>query len=494
MLALGAREAVDRIRNGEMSSEAYVTELLSHYDAHRRLNLANAIDPDRVREAARAVDHMRRKGQRLGPGAGLPFGVKDQILVAGYRVTAGNGALTRHVATRHAAVVQRLSDAGAIPFGMTSLPDMTVVDGLMHQASSHSPSFGAVRNPYDPGRIPGGSSGGSAAMLAARAVPAALGLDTNGSIRLPAALCGVAGFRPSTFTAANALAGTTRKRYPDDGVLLPPVGRLDTIGPMARTVADVAFLDALITGEPASPLDLRTARVAIPGPAYWEREPIDPGVAGVIREAFATLRAAGCRLVEIDFDAKVRNLVGTIDAPTLAAVVALDGLGAKRQTLETMAEWLRENAPEVTVEAMYGGRPVRTGSRQLPTPEEQARVLRDAIERYADVYRRHRVVALAFPTVPIVATPISEGGPREPLGTMITANGQRIEEGRALARTLFIAPRLGAAALNVPAGLHQGLPVGLELDALPGNDSLLLGLGLAVEQAIGPIPPPPSLR
>src|SRR5262247_3372746 len=111
--------------------------------------------------------------------------------------------------------------------------------------------FGAVHNPYDLNRIPGGSSGGSGAILAARIVPAALGLDTNGSIRCPSAFCGVAGLRPSTYTIENAIAGTSRKRYADDGLVIPPARRLDTIGPMARTVADVAFLDAIITDDGA---------------------------------------------------------------------------------------------------------------------------------------------------------------------------------------------------------------------------------------------------
>jgi Asp-tRNA(Asn)/Glu-tRNA(Gln) amidotransferase A subunit family amidase len=113
---------------------------------------------------------------------------------------------------------------------------MNVVDGLMHQISAHSESFGAVHNPYDPSRIPGGSSGGNGAILAARIVPAALGLDTNGSIRCPSAFCGVTGLRPSTYTMENAINRTSRKRYSDDGLVLPPARRLDTIGPMARTV------------------------------------------------------------------------------------------------------------------------------------------------------------------------------------------------------------------------------------------------------------------
>src|SRR5262245_32485333 len=342
LLALGARDAVASIRRGDITAEAYVARLLQHYEAHRDLNVVAAIDAMRVLEAARAVDRSRaRNGDaRLGPAAGLPFAVKDQIAVAGLRATGGTAALEGYVPTRHATVVQRLVAAGAIPFCKTTLPDMNIPEGLMHQVSSHSSAFGAVHNPYDATRVPGGSSGGNGAALAARIVPAALGLDTNGSIRCPSAFCGVAGLRPSTYTIENAIAGTNRKRYSDDGLVLPPARRLDTIGPMARTVSDVAFIDALVIGESVPRVDPRTVRIAIPRPEYWERDDVDPGVAEVIREAFAKLRAAGFSLVDIDLDGEVRSIVGTIFQPTDASVLA--GGGGAQPTSLTMAQWLQD--------------------------------------------------------------------------------------------------------------------------------------------------------
>lgn len=494
LLALGAREAVARIASGDITAESYVAQLLKQYDAHKDLNVANAIDGARALEAARAVDRSRARGAKLGPASGLPFAVKDQIAVAGYPATGGNAALKGYIPKRHAVVVERLVAAGAIPFCKTSIPDMNVVDGLMHQISAHSDSFGAVHNPYDPSRIPGGSSGGNGAILAARIVPAALGLDTNGSIRLPSAFCGVTGLRPSTYTIENAINRTSRKRYSDDGLVLPPARRLDTIGPMARTVSDVAFLDTLITGEAVPAVNLRATRIAVPRPDYWERDDVDPGVADVVRRALATLRDAGCTLVEIDLDGEVRSIVGTIFQPTPASVFAGDGMDAPRPTSLTMGVWLRENAPDVTVEQMYRDRPIRDAKRTFPPADEQIRVLNEAAQRYAEVYRSHNVRAIAFPTVPIVATPIRPGGPKEPLGFFVTITGKQIEEGRLVPQNLFIAPRVGAPALSIPVGLSQGLPVGLELDALPGNDSELLGLGMAVQAVIGRIPPPSFRR
>ena len=490
LLEMSARDAVARIRSGDLSAEAYVTRLLRQNERSTSLNYVTALDADRVKEAARAVDVARARGAKLVPAAGLPFGVKGQISVAGYPTPAGNAALRGYVPKRHAVVVDTLVRAGAVPFCMTTIPDMTVSDGIMHQVSSYSDGFGTVRNPYNSERIPGGSSGGSAGVLAARIVPAALGLDTNGSIRCPSAFSGVAGLRPSTWTIDNALNGTRRKRYSEDGVLLPPLTRLDTVGPMARTVADVAFVDSLITGERAPSVDLRRVRIAIPNDDFWQHEPVDPGVAAVVREAFAKLRGAGCTLVEIDFDREVRSLVGTIDKPSQASVFGAQGMNAPLQSSETMAAWLRENAPDVTVEQMYHGRPIRDRKPTLPSEAEQLDVLRATNRRYADLYASHRVAAIAYPTIPLVAAPIRAQGPLEPLGEMLTLNGVEIAEGLAIARNLFIAPRLGVPALNIPAGISNGLPVGLQFDAPPGHDSELLGLGIAVERVLGRIPAP----
>jgi amidase len=221
LLELGAREAVTRIRQGDLNAETYVTQLLRQHEAHKDLNAVAAIDAACVLEAARALDHLRARGAKLGPAAGLPFAVKDQIAVAGLPASGGTVALKGYMPQGHATMVERLVAAGAIPFCKTTLPDMNVVDGLMHQISSHSDAFGAVRNPYDLSRVPGGSSGGNGAILAARIVPAALGLDTNGSIRCPSAFCGVTGLRPSTYTIQNAIKGTHRKRYADDGLVIP---------------------------------------------------------------------------------------------------------------------------------------------------------------------------------------------------------------------------------------------------------------------------------
>ena len=229
----------------------------------------------------------------------------------------------------------------------------------------------------------------------------------------------------------------------------------------------------------------------MPRSSDWEQDWVDAGVARVIEEAFAKLRDAGCRLVELDFVGEVRSIVGTLTDQTPATLIAALGLDAPDQSDEAMERWLEANAPGVTMDEMYRGRPRRRAPRPtLPPVEEQRAILTEAARRYAEVYRSHGVVALAFPTIPMVAPRIVPGGPKEPLGELVTLGGRQMEEGRILIQNLFIAPRLGAPGLSVPAGLSDGLPVGLELDALPGHDAGLLGLGIAVQKALGLIQPP----
>jgi hypothetical protein len=128
----------------------------------------------------------------------------------------------------------------------------------------------------------------------------------------------------------------------------------------------------------------------VPRPDYWERDVVDPAVAAIIQQAFAKLRGAGCRLVEIDLNGEVRSIVGTFDTPTAAAVIAAVGLNARISSRETMAQWLREYAPDVAMEMLYRGRPmVDRPSPTLPPVDEQIKILTEASQRYAEVYRAH---------------------------------------------------------------------------------------------------------
>lgn len=476
---LGVQEAAQRIRAGDLKAEDYAARLLDHADKFKELNAWVVVDRARVLEQARAVDRARRRGEALKPMSGVPFAVKDQIDAAGYPTTAGNAALKKYVPKRSAPVVQSLVDAGGIVFGKTTCPDMTGGGNLMMSATSHSRFFGKVRNPYNPDHGPGGSSGGNGVAIAARMVPCGIGEDTGGSVRFPAAYCGIAGLRPSTYTAENALGTARPKRYSDEGIV-PPPGLRETFGPMARTVADCAFLDALITGESTPQVSLRGTRIAIPHASYWQNDFVDSGVATVMQESFEKLRAAGAVLVEINFDEMTR------------AGTRLDRVIRHFDKPADFAAWLAANAPGVTYDDIYAGgsQPAPRAASTIADAEAKS-VLAAALQNLVTAFLDNDVVAIASPTMTIPSGPLAPGV--ETMDQKLMVNGKPLIEVDVVVKNIFWGPRFGIPGLNVPAGLTRGLPVGLSLEGLPNSDSKILGLGIAVENALGPLPAPPIL-
>ena len=204
-----------------------MSELLTAHRENRDLNAFISLNEERANAAAAALDEQSGTGILHG----LPIAVKDAIAAAGLPATAGTEALRGYLPEKDADVVEPLIAAGAFVLGKLNMHE------LSYGITSNNGAFGPVRNPYDLERIPGGSSGGAGAAVAAGLVPAALGTDTGGSVRIPAALCGVVGFRPTT------------GRYSQKGIV-PVSHTRDTAGPLCRSVSDAAMIDAAITGEP----------------------------------------------------------------------------------------------------------------------------------------------------------------------------------------------------------------------------------------------------
>ena len=478
LLNLGAREAVTHIANGNIKAEAYAARLLKHYHANKDLNTVVSMDESRMLAEARAIDIARDKGQKLGSLAGLPVLIKDQANVAGYPTTAGNGFMKSYIAKKNAVVVDKLVQNGAVVFAKGNC---AVVIGAIQGtgATSTNPYLGFVRNPYDKAYIPGGSSGGNGAALAARIVPAALGADAGGSVRGPSSCCGVAGLRPSTYTIENFLNNTARKRYSTEGELPPPT-LVDTFGPMARTVSDIAFLDEVITGEQARMVELKGIRIGVPRGDYWDLDVVEPEVATITRAALEKLKAAGAELVEYD----------------LNAILALnDGGGlnaAMRRPNNDLAEWLAVNAPDIQMSDLNAYRDsyprlVLPKSKEMSDVEKRQFVT-SAMNKYQDPFRSHNLTAIAYPTLPIRPPLINCNG--DTPYQKILIKGKWLEEHASIAYNLTIAPALGVPALSLPCGMNQGLPVGLSLQGVAGDDAKLLGLGISVEKVFGSIPPP----
>src|SRR5215472_14319047 len=213
--------------------EASLAAIAQHGE---RTNAFILVDADGARAAARAADEERQHGVDRGPLHGMPISIKDLIDIAGQLTTAASNVRKGHLATRDATVVQRLREAGAVIIGKTNLHEFAL------GTTSEESAFGPVRNPHDPTRSAGGSSGGSAAAVATGMGQASIGTDTGGSIRIPAAACGVVGLKPSL------------GEVPTDGVV-PLCPTFDHVGPITRSVQDAAAIWSVLVNQPFPELD-----------------------------------------------------------------------------------------------------------------------------------------------------------------------------------------------------------------------------------------------
>src|SRR2546427_793948 len=326
--------------------------------------------------------------------------------------------------------------------------------------TSHNYHFGAVRNPYDSTLIPGGSSGGTGAGIAARVCPAGLGTDTGGSVRIPAALCGVVGLRP------------TKGRYSIAGIV-PISHTRDTPGPMGRTVADVALLDAVETlTTPARPARLRGLRLGVPRNPFWQD--LDPEVAAVMEDALHRLRALGVVLVEVDvpgvvtLDQQAGFPIALFEANLdIPAYLAAEGNGI------TFDDIQRQIASPDVAGAIAAA---RGGAIPQAVYEHALNVVRPELQAlYASYFADNGVAAMVFPTTVLPARPIGQD-------QTVELNGRQVDTFTTYIRNTDADAVAGIPGLALPAGrTRSGLPVGMELDGPMGSDRLLLSVGLALE-------------
>src|SRR4051812_15122788 len=285
---LSAAEIIASIRAKRVSAVDAVQAAIQRADRLKELNLLIILDREPALAAARRVDAALDAGERLGILAGLPIVVKDNINTKDVPTSGGTPALQNARPTANAPSLQKLLDAGAIMIGKANMHELAFGITSTNLSLFASP----VRNPYDPTRIPGGSSGGTAAAIAAGVVTCGLGSDSGGSTRIPAALCGIVGLRPSVGN------GGTERRYHDENAVVPISHTRDAIGPMGRTVADVALLDSVITGGPMGPIDsLRGKRLGVPS-ILWSG--LDQQLEELATAARSKLESAGVVFVDAD--------------------------------------------------------------------------------------------------------------------------------------------------------------------------------------------------
>ena len=455
LLELSLASAAALVRDKEVSpvelAEACLRQIESTDDTLRAYITVfeDAID------VAKAAETLMLAGHQLGPLHGVPVALKDNIAVAGRRTTAGSKILADWLPAEDATVVKRLRSSGAVLIGKTNLHEFA------WGGTSANPHYGFVRNPWDPSRFPAGSSGGSGAAVAARTCYGALGTDTGGSIRLPAAVNGIVGLRPTIGRVSNA------------GVI-PLAWSMDTVGPMTRTVQDCALILGCIAGY--DPADQGTASV----PAVYPNElnvnvaglrigvvpdyffsHLQPAVERNVRAALQIYQDLGARIVDVE----MQHIHGNISAQL--TVEACEP-SAYHQG------WLRERPEDY-------GHDVRQllemGELLFARDYIQAQRYRALLrEEFLSAFDRS-VDVFICPTLPFTATEVGAT-------TVVIDNGREEDMLSAIMQFTGVPSLTGLPSLNVPCGFDAaGLPTGMQVIGRPFGEADLLGVGQAFQSA-----------
>ncbi len=462
ILELDVASLSDKLRARELASvevtEAYLERIAA---TEPRLNAYITVTGEFARAAASAADAEIEAGRWRGPFHGVPVGLKDFCYTRGILTTGGSKVLANLVPDYDATVWTRLREAGAVLLGKLNLHEFAC------GGTSNNPHFGAVRNPYDTARIPGGSSGGSAAAVAARSNLATIGTDTRGSIRQPAALCGCVGLKP------------TYGRVSRYGVIALSY-TLDHIGPITRTVRDAALMLNVIAGH--DPNDSTSSRAAVPDYTRFLGADLKDVRIAVLRDLSDWYEPE----VERSFDESLRLLASLgavldeVSIPSFKLGTQVTGLVARPEMLDYHQDWLLSRAPD------YGDavRPLVEGAMVIPAVSyiraQRARAL--MIAESARVLDEHDAIVtpMCMTTAPLIGQELvrAPSGAEVPyLPTFVAFTGSF--------------DCTGQPAISVPSGLSSaGLPIAIQIAGRAFDEGRVLRIADAFERARGPIPPP----
>ncbi len=453
-------EAAPLIRSGDLSPLALTEACLERIDAlETRLNTFITLTAEQARAQARQAEAEIKGGHYRGPLHGIPFALKDLYDTAGLRTTGGTTFFAQHIPAQDACLVEILRQAGMVLLGKLNMHEIAL--GITNE----NPHYGPCRNPWDTRCITGGSSGGSAAALAAGFCLGSLGSDTGGSIRIPAALCGVVGLKPTSGRCS--LRG-----------IFPLSWNLDHAGPMARSVTDAAMLLQLIAGYDAQdpysvdvPVDdyLNTLqagvqgwRIALADDAYFHE--VDADMWAAVEQAARVFEKLGAQVTHVSIP-EFKSY-----AQANAVLVTSDAAAFHRQRLQ-------ENPQGFGADVL---RRLQTGAAYTSGDYSLARRTQTlARHKFAQFFEQYDLLLLP-------ATP----SPAHQIG------GEDADK-RAPQLTRFTAPfnLTGLPALSVPAGFSQGLPLGLQIVGGAWQEAAVLRAAYAFEQATGwHLQTPPLLK
>ena len=461
-MSLTIKTATERLQAGEVSALELTNEYLERaYAKNDALNAYLTFMSEEARAAATASDERRARGIRLSMLDGVPIAVKDNLQTKGTRTTSGSNILSSYIAPYDATVVKRLREAGAVLVGKTNMDEFSLGGSTEHSA------FGPTKNPVDLERVPGGSSGGSAAAVAADLCVGALGSDTGGSIRLPASFCGIVGFKP------------TYGRVSRSG-LIAMASSFDQIGPMTKTVEDAALLFDVIQGRDEQDQTTRPTqtstfdaeqgierlRIGLPR-QMWSAGGLEPGVRAALERGIERYKALGAEFVEIDLpyaDEALAVYYVIMFCEVSSNLARFDGIRyGNRASNERLTDlYLDSRTRGLGEEAR---RRILLGTYALSKGYYDAfyvkarRVQTEIRRAYAQAFSQ--VDVLLTPTSPTVAYKIGEKT-SDPLAMYL----QDI-----FTVSVNIA---GLPAISIPCGESAGLPVGMQLIGPEMGDDLVL--------------------
>ncbi len=453
ILDLGLCDLADAIADGSLTSEAATEAALAGLETvGRELNAVVRLHADRARQQARDVDRQRMSGKTGGPLAGVPLAHKDLFFRDGDLCEAGSKILAGHRASDTSAVLERLDAAGALDIGALHLAEFAL------SPTGFNGHLGHARNPWSLDHCPGGSSSGSAAVVAARLVPAALGSDTGGSIRHPAAMCGVTGLKP------------THGLVPLHGTV-PLAPSLDCVGPLARSARDAARMMTVIAGfDPrdgatagAPRLDYESgltdnlAGVTIAVPRAYYREDGDPAVLAAQEESLAAFRDAGAHIIETT-------------VPDMAVVNALFHVLMTVEAATYHRSWLASRPGDYADQVRAR---IEPGLLYPATRYAEALMLRRAMGM--------EWLAAAMGPADLVHLPVLR---HQVPSIAETTEGDAASVAAAIGRVTHCTrgiSYLGLPVLAAPCGFAGGLPVAFQLVGRPFTEPLLLRAGYAFQ-------------
>ena len=400
---------------------------------------------------------LRAAAQAQGKLAGIPFVAKDNINTTALPTSGGTPALRANTPASNAPALDRLLAEGGVLVGKAAMHE------LAFGITSNNAAMGAVKNPHDLKRIPGGSSGGTAAAIAAGIVPFGLGTDTGGSCRIPAALCGVVGFRPST------------GRYSAEGVI-PISHTRDTIGPLANSVADIALLDSILAGSNNTVQKLQPTSIKLGVDSSVLSQNLEPEVETCFNATLERLRQAGVSVVSVDLSA-IWQHNSAFSFPVVLYEVMRD-----------LPAYLAQHAPAVSFEQLIVGIKSpdvlgiinsQLGDQAMPQAAYDA-ALSEHLPKMRAIYAQalDGLDAIVFPTTPLRATRIGED-------ETVMLNGESVPTFPTFIRNTDLGSNLGVPGISLPAAVAPGaLPIGIELDGQRDQDEHLLALALTLEHLI----------